>query len=122
MFRKVTQNKNLCLKTRKQNSVSTLVRIPTLLSLPTLRTSLLDGITTFSSVAISPWTPLVWKIISLRPTAYTHLLRKKTQLTSTYNTPLFHPISLLLLVGYSSRWLCTVKIHTLRTQNAGYEG
>jgi hypothetical protein len=55
----------------------TSVRIPTLLSLPTLKTSSLDGITTFSLVVIIPWTPLVWKIISSRPTAYTHLLRKK---------------------------------------------
>jgi hypothetical protein len=42
-----------------------------------LKTSSLDGITTFSLVVIIPWTPLVWKIISSRPTAYTHLLRKK---------------------------------------------
>jgi hypothetical protein len=27
--------------------------------------------------------------------------------------PLFHSLSLLLLVGYSSRWLCTVEIHPL---------
>jgi len=51
------------------------------------RRATMNGFTTFSSGAIIPRTPLVWKIISSWPTAYTHLLRRTHKTTYTYITP-----------------------------------